>query len=515
MDIELPVTIERQPDYTTCGPDGPARDLPLLGRPDHARRGDRRDGEAAGRGHAGRAPRAARAAARLRGRHLGLQRAPRGPDLVPEAHRPGRQAQGARRGQGAAGRSALRPGRARRWSSTSSSAAATPGATSRRRCSAKLLGEGTPLLTGTNGTYLYQCSRETEKGPDDVLRRARSVTSSCYAATPSGSLGLHRRPAARQPAARHEVLPGERAPPDRRRSSWASEATTATSCASAPRTGRRASGSSGREPRRAARRPPRAPALTCEHGGNRIPREYAHLFRGARAVLASHRGWDPGALAACAAARPAAARPLLAHDLEPAPRRGQPLRAPRRSGRASRRRCRPRSARASSSATGGRTGQAGRGRRREGASRAAARSSTSPCTASRPSSTARSGTPTSRSSTTAQARRGGARATLGRGPRGRRARAARAPQLPLQRRRPTACRPRCGKRHPAVALPGLRARGQPGARRIERLAPVSEARRGELARARARGLRTQVSSAAQSSSKRATARTASVSSKSS
>jgi len=36
--------------------------------------------------------------------------------------------------------------------------------------------------------------------------------------------------------------------------------------------------------------------LTCEHGGNRIPREYAHLFRGASKVLESHRGWDPGAL---------------------------------------------------------------------------------------------------------------------------------------------------------------------------------------------------------------------------
>jgi predicted N-formylglutamate amidohydrolase len=37
--------------------------------------------------------------------------------------------------------------------------------------------------------------------------------------------------------------------------------------------------------------------LTCEHGGNKIPSQYAHLFRGARKVLASHRGWDPGALA--------------------------------------------------------------------------------------------------------------------------------------------------------------------------------------------------------------------------
>jgi predicted N-formylglutamate amidohydrolase len=37
--------------------------------------------------------------------------------------------------------------------------------------------------------------------------------------------------------------------------------------------------------------------LTCEHGGNRIPREYASLFRGAAAqAVDSHRGWDPGAL---------------------------------------------------------------------------------------------------------------------------------------------------------------------------------------------------------------------------
>ena len=36
--------------------------------------------------------------------------------------------------------------------------------------------------------------------------------------------------------------------------------------------------------------------LTCEHAGNRIPRPYAALFRDAVDVLASHRGWDPGAL---------------------------------------------------------------------------------------------------------------------------------------------------------------------------------------------------------------------------
>jgi len=33
---------------------------------------------------------------------------------------------------------------------------------------AKTLGDGLPILTGTNGTYLYQCARETEAGADDV-----------------------------------------------------------------------------------------------------------------------------------------------------------------------------------------------------------------------------------------------------------------------------------------------------------------------------------------------------------
>jgi predicted N-formylglutamate amidohydrolase len=37
--------------------------------------------------------------------------------------------------------------------------------------------------------------------------------------------------------------------------------------------------------------------FTCEHGGNRIPVPYAAAFRGAAALLASHRGYDPGALA--------------------------------------------------------------------------------------------------------------------------------------------------------------------------------------------------------------------------
>ena len=36
--------------------------------------------------------------------------------------------------------------------------------------------------------------------------------------------------------------------------------------------------------------------LSCEHGGNHIPTAYQPLFKGAEEVLASHRGWDPGAL---------------------------------------------------------------------------------------------------------------------------------------------------------------------------------------------------------------------------
>lgn len=36
--------------------------------------------------------------------------------------------------------------------------------------------------------------------------------------------------------------------------------------------------------------------ITCEHGGNRIPASYRHLFRGHGRLLESHRGYDPGAL---------------------------------------------------------------------------------------------------------------------------------------------------------------------------------------------------------------------------
>lgn len=36
--------------------------------------------------------------------------------------------------------------------------------------------------------------------------------------------------------------------------------------------------------------------VTCEHGGNRVPSDYRPLFAGRDALLASHRGWDPGAI---------------------------------------------------------------------------------------------------------------------------------------------------------------------------------------------------------------------------
>jgi predicted N-formylglutamate amidohydrolase len=36
--------------------------------------------------------------------------------------------------------------------------------------------------------------------------------------------------------------------------------------------------------------------VTCEHGGNRVPARYRRWFRGRARILATHRGYDPGAL---------------------------------------------------------------------------------------------------------------------------------------------------------------------------------------------------------------------------
>jgi predicted N-formylglutamate amidohydrolase len=52
--------------------------------------------------------------------------------------------------------------------------------------------------------------------------------------------------------------------------------------------------------------------VTCEHGGNRIPAAYRRWFIGAEALLASHRGYDPGALAMGRALAAVAGTPLIA-----------------------------------------------------------------------------------------------------------------------------------------------------------------------------------------------------------
>jgi predicted N-formylglutamate amidohydrolase len=52
--------------------------------------------------------------------------------------------------------------------------------------------------------------------------------------------------------------------------------------------------------------------ITCEHGGNRIPAPYRRLFRGQRALLDSHRGYDPGSLVMAKALATAFGAPLVA-----------------------------------------------------------------------------------------------------------------------------------------------------------------------------------------------------------
>lgn len=52
--------------------------------------------------------------------------------------------------------------------------------------------------------------------------------------------------------------------------------------------------------------------VTCEHGGNRVPRKYAQLFAPHRALLETHRGWDPGSLKMGRAFADAFAVPLIA-----------------------------------------------------------------------------------------------------------------------------------------------------------------------------------------------------------
>lgn len=56
---------------------------------------------------------------------------------------------------------------------------------------------------------------------------------------------------------------------------------------------------------------PTALLITCEHGGNRIPAAYRHVFSHCGGLLQSHRGFDPGALALAKALAGHFGAPLL------------------------------------------------------------------------------------------------------------------------------------------------------------------------------------------------------------
>lgn len=56
---------------------------------------------------------------------------------------------------------------------------------------------------------------------------------------------------------------------------------------------------------------PPALVITCEHGGNLIPAAYAELFEDLQALLETHRGYDPGALAMAEMLATAFDAPLL------------------------------------------------------------------------------------------------------------------------------------------------------------------------------------------------------------
>ena len=51
--------------------------------------------------------------------------------------------------------------------------------------------------------------------------------------------------------------------------------------------------------------------ITCEHGGNRVPAPYRHLFCNCDTLLESHRGFDPGALIMATALAKNFGAPLL------------------------------------------------------------------------------------------------------------------------------------------------------------------------------------------------------------
>ena len=55
--------------------------------------------------------------------------------------------------------------------------------------------------------------------------------------------------------------------------------------------------------------------LSCEHAGNRVPPTYQKLFRGKKSELASHRGWDPGAVELARVIAKETGAPLLANTV--------------------------------------------------------------------------------------------------------------------------------------------------------------------------------------------------------
>lgn len=53
--------------------------------------------------------------------------------------------------------------------------------------------------------------------------------------------------------------------------------------------------------------------LTCEHAGREVPAAYSALFEPYEALLASHRGWDPGALPIAEALHSLTKAPLITY----------------------------------------------------------------------------------------------------------------------------------------------------------------------------------------------------------
>jgi len=167
VDIELPIAIERQPDYTTCGPTSLHAIYRYYGDPIDLAQVIAETPALPGGG--------------TLGVHLGLHALRRGyqvdewvcnvrhydptwfqepTDLVAKlkarAEAKG-QVDDPRYGPALAAASEyLALGGGVRWGDLSP------------ELFSRVIGEGTPLITGTNGTYLYQCARETGEGPDDV-----------------------------------------------------------------------------------------------------------------------------------------------------------------------------------------------------------------------------------------------------------------------------------------------------------------------------------------------------------